>query len=149
LLCFLLFLSSTINTTYLRFILQHAKTFPTGRHDDVFPSIIDGRETTFLVDAFRNGNIPDVRKWSQQAYDELARKRKDEARNKDFWYKPATWGLHDRLTMLLVVIFFIMKISAYVSQNRIGAPWLTLILRLLHWRLTLSSERPVFASGFG
>jgi hypothetical protein len=96
---------------------QHAKTFLTGRHDDVLQSIIDGRETTFLVEAFRNGNISDVQKWSQQAYDELARKRKDEARDKDFWYKPATWGLHDRLTMLLVVIFLIMKISAYVLQN--------------------------------
>jgi hypothetical protein len=100
--------------------------------------IIYGREMTLIIDAFRTGKVSDVQVRSQAAYNELAKNRKAEAKDKDVWFRPATWGLHDRLTMLLVVISLIIKVSAYVSQNRIGAPWLTLILRLLHWQLTPS-----------
>jgi len=64
-------------------MFDSAKTFLTGRHDDVLQSVIDGREITFFIDAFCTGKISDVQRWSQEAYDELARNRKAKAQDKD------------------------------------------------------------------
>jgi hypothetical protein len=101
------------------------KFFAAKQHDGVLNVFVDGPATTRIVDAYINGDIPAVREANSAAYEAFEEARMVEARTRDIWWKPTSWKLHDKLTLLLVVISLVMKVSANLAYTRVGVQWLT------------------------